>query len=90
MEQHSSPVASSYCRFCFYPILGIKYRRRPLLEQKPRLVVLVGAEYLPRSPALLNSSGDGFNPALFDTPVEAERLVVLPETASAPATTVKK
>ena len=52
-----------------YPILGIGVIKfASALEQKPRLVVVVGAEYLPRSPALLNSSGDGFNPALFDSP----------------------
>ena len=68
-----------------YPILGIGVIKfASALEQKPRLVVLVGAEYLPRSPALLNSSGDGFNPTLFDTPAEAERLVVRQEPASGP------
>jgi sodium transport system permease protein len=33
---------------------------------------------------LLNSNGDGFNPALFDTPVDAERIVVRRESASGP------
>ena len=52
-----------------YPILGIGVIKfASALEQKPRLVVVVGAEYLPDSPVLLNSGGDGFNPALFDTP----------------------
>ena len=45
---------------------------------------MVGAEYLPKSPPLLNPSGDGFNPALFDSPAEAERLVVRQEPASGP------
>ncbi len=54
-----------------YPILGIGVIKfASALEQKPRLVVVVGAEYLPSSPALLNSSGDGFDPALFDTPAK--------------------
>jgi sodium transport system permease protein len=68
-----------------YPILGIGVIKfASALEQKPRLVVVVGAEYLPRSPALLNSSGDGFNPSLFDNPSEAERLVVRQEPAWGP------
>ena len=37
---------------------------------------MVGAENLPKVPSLLNPRGDGFNPELFDSPVEAERLVV--------------
>ena len=65
-----------------YPILGIGVIKfASALEQKPRLVVVVGAEYLPNSPPLLNPNGDGFVPALFDTPVEAERIVVRREPA---------
>jgi sodium transport system permease protein len=68
-----------------YPILGIGVIKfASALEQKPRLVVVVGAEYLPNSPAFLNTSGDGFNPTLFDTAAEAERLVVRQEPASGP------
>ncbi len=68
-----------------YPILGIGVIKfASALEQKPRLVVVVGAEYLPSSPVLLNSRGDGFNPALFDTPAEVERIVVRRELASGP------
>jgi sodium transport system permease protein len=68
-----------------YPILGIGVIKfASALEQKPRLVVVVGAEYLPGSPVLLNRSGDGFNPSLFDTPVEAERIVVRREPATGP------
>src|SRR5262249_21902849 len=60
-----------------YPILGIGVIRfASALEQKPRSVVVVGAEFLPKTPPLLNPSGDGFNPALFDAPAEAERIVV--------------
>ncbi len=68
-----------------YPILGIGVIKfTAALEEKPRLVVVVGAEYLPGSPALLNSGGDGFIPALFDAPAEVERIVVRPEPASGP------
>ena len=68
-----------------YPILGIGVIKfASALEQKPRLVVVVGAEYLPSSPVLLNPGGDGFNPALFDTPGEAERIVVRREPATGP------
>jgi sodium transport system permease protein len=66
-----------------YPILGIGVIKfASALEQKPRVVVVVGGEYLPKSPPLLNSSGDGFNPSLFDTAAESERLVVRQEPAS--------
>jgi sodium transport system permease protein len=65
-----------------YPILGIGVLKfASAFEQKPRLVVVVGAEYLPSSPPLLNPNGDGFLPSLFDTPVEAERIVVRREPA---------
>ncbi|MFO0911018.1 MAG: ABC transporter permease subunit/CPBP intramembrane protease [Isosphaeraceae bacterium] len=45
-------------------------------EQKPRTVVVVGAENLPAEPPLLNPEGGGFNPALFDPPSDAQRLIV--------------
>jgi sodium transport system permease protein len=48
------------------------------------VVIVVGSEYLPATPALLNSSEDGFNPAFFDIPADADRLVVRPEPASSP------
>jgi sodium transport system permease protein len=68
-----------------YPMLGIGVSQiAAALEQKPGLVVLVGPEYLPESPPLLNPGGDGFNPALFDSPGEAERLLVRRESASGP------
>jgi sodium transport system permease protein len=68
-----------------YPILGISATQfSSLLEQKPLVVVIVGAEYLPKSPPLLNPSADGFNPSLFDSPGEAQRLVVRTEPASSP------
>ena len=68
-----------------YPLMGIGVIQfSAALEQKPRTVVLVGAENLPKAPRLMNSRGDGFNPDLFDSPAEAERLVVEPEPASSP------
>jgi sodium transport system permease protein len=68
-----------------YPILGIGASQfASALEQKPLVVVVVGAEYLPLSPPLLNPGGNGFNPALFDSPVEAGRLIVRREPAAGP------
>ncbi len=66
-----------------YPILGIgAVQFAAALEQKPRVVVVVGAEYLPPSPPLLNSARDAFVPELFDAPDEAERIQVRIESAS--------
>ena len=66
-----------------YPILGIcVIQFSAVLEQKPRTVVVVGAEYLPDKPSLLDPGGEGFNPALFDSEVEARRLVVQREPAT--------
>jgi sodium transport system permease protein len=68
-----------------YPLLGIgALKFGAALEQKPRVVVVVGAEFLADAPPLLNSRADGFNPGLFDSPVEAEKLVVRAESASGP------
>src|SRR5271154_4495450 len=60
-----------------YPILGIGVVQfSAAFEQKPRTVLVVGAEYLPEKPPLLNPQRDGFDPALFDTPAETSRLKV--------------
>ena len=68
-----------------YPILGIGIINfASAVEDKPRIVVVIGAENLPKSPPLLNPRGDGFDPELFDNPAEAERLVVRLESASGP------
>jgi sodium transport system permease protein len=68
-----------------YPMLGIGLIQfAAALEQKPRVVVVVGAEFLPNTPPLLNSAGVGFNPDLFDLPGEAEKLLVTREPASGP------
>ncbi len=68
-----------------YPMLGIGLVQfAAALEQKPRIVVMVGAEYLPNSPPLLDAEGDGFNTAYFDSPAEAEKLLVVRQSASGP------
>src|SRR5262249_41901370 len=60
-----------------YPLLGYGILQVPAaMEQKPRLVVVVGAEHLPREQPLLNAKGNGFDPSLFDSPQEAGLLVV--------------
>src|SRR4051794_11790747 len=61
-----------------YPILGYGIIQvTAAMEKKPRLVVVVGAEHLPRAQQepLLNSEGNGFNPRLFDSPQEASLLI---------------
>ena len=69
-----------------YPILGIAVLQlSTAFEQKPRLVVVVGAENLPEAPPLLNPSRDGFVPSLFSRPKDAERLKVRVEQADSPA-----
>lgn len=60
-----------------YPIIGAGVLQfAAALQEKPRLVVVVGAERLPKEPALLAPDGNAFNPALFDSPAEAARLTV--------------
>jgi sodium transport system permease protein len=60
-----------------YPVLGLgSVQLSAAFEQKTRHVVVVGPDYLPPNPPLLNASGDGFDPSLFDSPEEARRLVV--------------
>ena len=66
-----------------YPMLGIgMIQFAAALEQKPRVVVFIGAEFLPYSPPLLDPSGNGFNTAFFDSPGEAEKLLVMRQSAS--------
>jgi sodium transport system permease protein len=58
-----------------YPMLGIGgLQIRAALDDKPRVVWLVGPEFLPADPPLLNPERDGFNPAYFDSPFDANRL----------------
>ncbi len=48
-----------------YPVLGLGVLQfTTAFQDKPREVVVVGAEYLPPSPPLLNEKGDGFSPDL--------------------------
>ena len=63
-----------------YPILMFGMLQvMSALEQKPRVVVVVGAENLPSSPPLLDPSGQGFSPDLFDSLADAGRMVVIHE-----------
>src|SRR3954470_4469479 len=60
-----------------YPILGIgMVKLTESFGQEQRKVVVVGPEFLPEKPPLLNRERNGFEPALFDNRGEAERLVV--------------
>ncbi|WP_165066140.1 ABC transporter permease subunit/CPBP intramembrane protease [Paludisphaera rhizosphaerae] len=60
-----------------YPLIGAGVLQfAAALQEKPRRVVIVGADRLPKDPPLLNAEGTGFNPALFDSPAEAARLEV--------------
>jgi sodium transport system permease protein len=60
-----------------YPLLGLGIVKLTLaFEQKPRTVILLGAEHLPAEPPLLNAGHDGFDPSLFDSEAEAARLRV--------------
>jgi sodium transport system permease protein len=56
-----------------YPMLGLALMKLAVaLDQKPRTVVVVGAEHLPESPPLLTPEG-GFAPGLFPNPAEASQ-----------------
>src|SRR4051794_39874098 len=60
-----------------YPVLGLGIvKLRLAFEQTARTVVVLGAEHLPADPPLLNKAGDGFDPALFDSAADADRLRV--------------
>jgi sodium transport system permease protein len=49
-----------------YPILGMAILKlTAAFDQKPRTIVILGGEHLPKIPPLLNSKGDGFEPSLF-------------------------
>src|SRR3954471_14742028 len=68
-----------------YPLLGYGVVAfTAAFEQKPRTVLVVGAEHLPEQPPLLNPQGDGFAAALFDTPDETTRLKVTRQGAEGP------
>src|SRR5215213_3881183 len=68
-----------------YPILGIGIVQfSAAFEQKPRTVLVVGAEHLPPDPPLLNPARDGFDPSLFDAAEEATKLLVRAERAEGP------
>src|SRR6266704_3391862 len=66
-----------------YPILGIgTLKLTEAFQQKPRTVVVVGAESLPEGSGLLNARHDGFDPSLFESPGEAAQLRVRTESGT--------
>ena len=68
-----------------YPILTVGlFKFAEMSAGRSRTVVVVGSEHLPKSSPLLNPGADRFNPELFDTPAEANRLVVRTRTAEGP------
>ncbi|MDG3002653.1 ABC transporter permease subunit/CPBP intramembrane protease [Paludisphaera mucosa] len=68
-----------------YPIIGAGVLQfAAALQEKPRRVVIVGAEHLPADPPLLAAGGNAFNAALFDSPAEAARLHVQREPDEGP------
>jgi sodium transport system permease protein len=68
-----------------YPILGISIVQfSAAFEQKPRTVLVIGAESLPPDPPLLNASRDRFDRSLFDSDDEASKLQVKLEKAEGP------
>ncbi len=65
-----------------YPLLGYGIiQATAARESKPRIVVVVGAEYLPTEEPLLNPGGDGFNPRLIDPLREISPLRAQPVSA---------
>jgi sodium transport system permease protein len=68
-----------------YPILGFVILQVTAARvQKPRVVVVVGAEYLPAEYPLLSASGDGFDSRLLGPQSEATSLIVEREPAQGP------
>src|SRR5271169_3421 len=68
-----------------YPILGYGIvQATAARENKLRIVVVVGAEYLPTEEPLLNSAGDRFNPRLLDSLQDASQLLVQSESGNGP------
>ena len=68
-----------------YPILGYGIiQATAAREKKPRIVVVVGAEYLPTEVPLLGSGGDGFDPRLLDPLHDTLPLLVQPESGRGP------
>ncbi|WP_165245396.1 ABC transporter permease subunit/CPBP intramembrane protease [Paludisphaera soli] len=60
-----------------YPLIGAGVLQfAAAIQERPRLVVIVGAEHLPKAPPLLDAEGKGLNPDLFDSAAEAARLEV--------------
>jgi sodium transport system permease protein len=73
-----------------YPMLGFGVLKVvAAMEKKPRVVVIVGAENLPKNQPLLSAEGDRFHTALFDSPLEASLLEVEQEKSEGPWATSK-
>lgn len=68
-----------------YPILAIGLLKlQAEFEQKARKVIVVGKEFLPEAPRLLNEQEAGFETALFDTRDEADLMKVDAKKADGP------
>ncbi len=68
-----------------YPILGYGIIQvAAAREKKPRLVVIVGAEYLPADQPLLNAERNGFQTQLLDPAHDTSALMVQAESAQGP------
>jgi sodium transport system permease protein len=60
-----------------YPLLGLSFLQLSAAsESKERTVVVLGSEYLPASPPLLNATRDGFEPSLFSRARDASLIKV--------------
>src|SRR5438309_9550757 len=60
-----------------YPLLGFgMVKLTEAFGQEQRKVVVVGVEFLPEKPPLLNPERNGFEPSLFENRTEAGRLTV--------------
>jgi sodium transport system permease protein len=68
-----------------YPILGLgSLKLAEAIDQKLRRVVVLGAEYLPAAPRLLDASRENFEPSLFELRGDAARMRVQREPADSP------
>ncbi|MCA9172846.1 MAG: CPBP family intramembrane metalloprotease domain-containing protein, partial [Planctomycetales bacterium] len=70
-----------------YPALGIGMVYMLLgFQERPRTVVILGAESLPEQPPLLNEEGDQFVSSWFNISQDASRLNVVSDLPQADAT----
>ena len=74
-----------------YPLLGYGIiQATAARESKPRIVVVVGAEYLPTEEPLLNPAQDAFNPRIIDPLHDTSPLHVQPVSAQGPWGTAER